>query len=53
MEEQAEEKLVRTNKSLIRIYLTMFLIGLATVVLSIISSEHKESVALFQLYEAE
>lgn len=39
---------MRTNKGLIRIYLTLFLIGLATIILSITSSEHKEHVALFK-----
>jgi glutamine cyclotransferase len=48
MLEQNEE--IRTNKSALRVYLTIFAIGLATVVQSIILSEHKESVALFKMY---
>ena len=36
-----------------RVYFTIFAIGLATVIQSIILSEHKESVALFKKYPAE
>lgn len=48
MLEQTEE--IRTNKSALRIYFTIFAIGLATIIQSIILSEHKESVALFKKY---
>lgn len=49
MEDHQEEK-IRTNKGLVRVYFTLFSIGLATIILSIISSEHKESIALFNQY---
>jgi glutamine cyclotransferase len=41
----------RPNKSLVRVYFTLFAVGLATVILSIISSEHKESIAMFKGYD--
>ncbi len=50
MEGLQEEK-IRTNKGLIRVYLTFFFISLATIILSIISSEHKESISLFKNYQ--
>lgn len=52
MEGQSEEK-IRTNKGLIRVYLTFFFMSLATIILSIISSEHKESIALFKNYTSD
>lgn len=35
-------------KAIVRIYLTLFSIVLATILLSVISSEHKEAVFLFK-----
>jgi hypothetical protein len=52
MQDHPEEK-IRTNKGLIRVYFTLFSIGLSTIILSIIFSEHKESVALFKNYNME
>lgn len=49
MEDQPEN--IRTNKGLVRVYLTMFWIALSTIILSIISSEHKESITLFKQYQ--
>ena len=40
MEEYAEEQEYRRNKSLTRVYCLLFTVTLATVILSIISSEH-------------
>jgi glutamine cyclotransferase len=49
MEDQPEN--IRTNKGLVRVYFTMFWIALSTIILSIISSEHKESITLFKQYQ--